>query len=350
MKKTSPLFYFFIGWMTLFSYANAQVDVVTNPKPTHDESVIPVTNLIPVSEITSNLADEFFLVRPWTTKADKNGNIYTFDLKNRKFFKYDKNLKLTGVFGKTGQGPGEYSSSRGPICFEIFNDEHIVISDGGDKKLIWLDLDGQHIKDYRINSVTVFPGNPAFDDQGRLFVLDMERNGLSLLGKNGEKEFTFFSVKDYAKSIVFPVSAQIYSQWIMPMIYNTVYHRLSNGQVIVFLFNTCTTFILEKENIVKRFNVWPKNQLKLYKEKVSTNKSLAQQSPMFMFSSFFVDRDDERFFYLVPTGFEPILKFDTSGRLVKRLGRSFKGFFHEKRNGFFYITQNDKIVVLKEEK
>ena len=55
-----------------------------------------------------NTAGDELLADVRNIQVDKNGQIYFYDLKLRKFFVFDPGGKFRVGFGRRGQGPGEY--------------------------------------------------------------------------------------------------------------------------------------------------------------------------------------------------------------------------------------------------
>ncbi|MBN1197176.1 MAG: 6-bladed beta-propeller, partial [Candidatus Aminicenantes bacterium] len=321
---------------------------ITDPQPTHDESRAPLRKLVKVAEITSNLEDEFFLVRPWNVRADNQGNIYVFDLKVRKFFKYNENFKLVRVFGNTGQGPGEYAPGSSLLMFDIDEDGFLHVIDHMGRKYMKLDDKGNPIEEFRLQNHAVGPAHPVFDSMGNLFVYHPERNGISLMSREGKIHHTFLSLEDYALSLFRSIPPPMYSQWTSPEPFSTAIRPLPAGRAVVYLMATSTLYLLGDRRIEKQIRIWPREQMSHFRKSLSRDNPRMKNSVTFMFMGLFLDHDRVGRFYLQPPGYRPILKLDLDGRLIKRLQVPGKAVFHSKRNHLFFATWEDRVIVLKE--
>ncbi|MDY0296553.1 MAG: 6-bladed beta-propeller [Acidobacteriota bacterium] len=326
-----------------------KIRVITDPRPTHDESRAPLHNLVKVAEISADLEDEYFLVRPWCVRADNQGNIYVFDLKVRKFFKYDKTFKLIRVFGNTGQGPGEYAPGSSLLMFDIDKNGYLHVIDHMGRKYLKLDGNGQSIEEFRFQNHSVGPAYPVFDSMGNLFVYHLERNGISLMSREGEIHHTFLSLQDYACSLYRRIPPRMFSLWTSPEPFSTVIRPLPGGRAAVYLMVTSTLYLLGDRRIEKQIRIWPREQLSHFRKSLSRDNPRIKNSVTFMFMGFFLDNDCAGRFYLQPPGYRPLLKLDLDGNLIKRLQVPEKAVFHSKRNHLFFATWEDRVFVLKEE-
>ena len=334
--------------IALAGQTTGKIRTITNPEPTHDESTVPCRKLVKVAEITSNLEDEDFLVRPWFIRADSRGNFYVFDIKVRKFFKYDKEFNLVRVFGQQGQGPGEYAPGSSPLLFDIAEDDTLNVVDYAGYKFMKLDGNGKPIDEFRMYNISVLPAHPAFDARGNYFANDPERNGISLLSRQGKILHTFLSVKDFSLSLFRSIPPRMYSQWVSPDPFFTKIRHLPENRVAVYLMCTSTLYLWRDRKIEKRLRIWPREELNHFRKLISKNKPKYRDAMVPIFMEFFLDRDSRDHFFLQPPGYRPILKFSIDGKLIKRLKAPEKVFFHFKRNNLFYTTWEDRVIIFKE--
>ena len=334
--------------VTLAGATTGKIRTITKPEPTHDESTVPLRKLVKVAEITSNLEDEFFLVRPWFIRADSRGNFYVFDIKVRKFFKYDKDFKLVRVFGQEGQGPGEYVPGSTPIHFDIAEDDTLNVVDYQGYKFMNLDGEGKPIDEFRIYNVSVLPSNPAFDALGNYFACNPERNGISLLSRQGKILHTFLSVKDYDLSLFRKIPPRMYSEWVSVDPISTKVHQLPGNRVAVYLMPTSTLYLWRDRKIEKRLRVWPREELNHFRQSLSSNNPRLKNAVTYLYMDIFLDQDSQEHFFLQPPGYRPIVKLNLDGNMINRLKFPGKFFFHCKRNNLFYATREDRVIVFKE--
>jgi hypothetical protein len=100
-------------------------------------------------------------------EADSKGNIYFFIFERSEnfLFKFDKNGNFVRSLGRKGQGPGEIQ--RVSYC-SIDSKDNIIISDGGNRKIIFFNSAGELSKEikYDLNLTDAVPL-----ENGKLIVL-----------------------------------------------------------------------------------------------------------------------------------------------------------------------------------
>lgn len=102
-------------------------------------------NLRKVWEVNS--AGDDLLAEVRNIQVDKNGRIYFYDFKLRKFFVLHPDGKFRLSFGRPGEGPGEY---RRVLEFFLL-DNTLAVSD--ERKILFFTKEGKFEKD-------IIPGRP----------------------------------------------------------------------------------------------------------------------------------------------------------------------------------------------
>ncbi|MFA4925820.1 MAG: 6-bladed beta-propeller, partial [Candidatus Aminicenantales bacterium] len=73
-----------------------------------------------------------------------DGHIIALDSKDKKIKIFDATGQKLKEFGQEGQGPGEWTS---PIIIQLISDREIMISDVGNRKLVYFDLEGKMLRE-----------------------------------------------------------------------------------------------------------------------------------------------------------------------------------------------------------
>ncbi|MBN1197532.1 MAG: 6-bladed beta-propeller [Candidatus Aminicenantes bacterium] len=327
-----------------------KIRVITDPRPTHDENRAPLRRLVKVGEITSNLEDEFFLVRPWNVCADNQGNIYVFDLKVRKFFKYDKNFKLVRVFGNAGQGPGEYAPGNYMVDVDVVKNRFLFFADDGNRKLIRYDLDGNPLGDIP------FPRNRKdylYPLQGPLesyLSIDRENNCINAVDSRGEFLYPVLSRSELEASLLLEIKPREYA-FVASLYPDEVRCAfVTDHQLAVFLMSSSVFYLFDREKQVRKIPIWPKEILGVYRERVKGRDQSPKLKNAFftMFNNWFFDGDSQRHFYLEPPGHRELLQFDLEGNLTARFSTPCRVILMAKAGHRFYGVYKESIIILKE--
>lgn len=99
--------------------------------------------------------------------VDDSGNIYTLDPKEVRIRVFDSKGKLLRVFGRRGQGPGEFN---GPGSINVRRDGNLVVNDFMKRKYSFLTSDGKSIKDVSTASFNL--SRLRFDSRGFLYSIN----------------------------------------------------------------------------------------------------------------------------------------------------------------------------------
>jgi len=115
----------------------ADVQIIENKaKPSGSERLI-LTKEITIGKLEQG-GSAFGTVAGADATAD--GRIFVLDLKAKKVNVFDPNGKKLKEFGQEGQGPGEWNAPSG---LQLLSDRELIINDSGNRKLIYLDLEGK---------------------------------------------------------------------------------------------------------------------------------------------------------------------------------------------------------------
>jgi len=350
------ILYFFLASTNLLTN---ETEYIKNPSPTHVEKKF--VKLVKIKEISSNINDEHFMVRPISLTVDNKGNIFVFDLRIKKIFKFDKNYKFVKVFGRKGQGPGEFGLN---VCLIYFSkDGYLYVGDNINKKIIKFDTDGNHIKDFKLPiSANLYGGFlPVINNDGDCFVLNGINSSIdayNIYNKDIKNTYRLLNKNECNRSVVLKLRKQDYMFWSMLTMSDLSYDMILDNRLIIYLARSSAIYIYKKKTLIKKFYIWPKNALELYKERIEHRKKNLKKNDLlilYMFYDFFVDKDNEKFFYLSCKGKgnkkEMLYKFDIEGNLIKIFYSPVRVFWLKcKRNNLFYGIFKDNIYIFKEDK
>jgi len=119
----------------------ADVQIIENKaKPSGSEK------LILTKEITIGRLEEGGSIFNGLVGAEvtSDGRIIALDSRDKKVKIFDAAGQKLKEFGQEGQGPGEWTS---PIIIQLISDREIMVSDAGNRKLVYLDLEGKMLKE-----------------------------------------------------------------------------------------------------------------------------------------------------------------------------------------------------------
>lgn len=364
MKKSRIVFTFAIAAINIIFSLNQlsaeKINVIKNPKPTHVESKKLHKNLIKINEVPEDFSDEHFLAMPVSYTVDDEGNIYVFDGKILKIFKFTQKCEFEKTFSQEGQGPCEIAGklSGGKRSLYYGNGGKLYFFDKLKRKTLVFSKEGKCLDEIRFRK-PIMHFSPVFDESGNFYSLaPLESPHLVDFFDNNLNKICSFLTKDDVNEFILkkPERPSIAPEFgIIPGLDDIVFDILSSEKFIIYLLNPSRIFIFEKNKLKKNFYAWPESALKNYQRVLSSNPG--KQTHILFSTDFFVDKDDSRFFYL---GFivreNPLYRFDIDGRLIhilyaeKEDERESIDFF-AKRNGFFYgVNQAGCIKIFKESK
>lgn len=132
-------------------------------------------------------------------QKDKEGNIYIFDRKNFKIYRFSKNGKYTASFLEKGQGPGEFQYEPSIL----FSGDHIWLQ--GVRKIAKFDTNGKFIEERKLNRI--YRQLQIVDEKKFIAVFTVYENGKqtneknrnrvsALIGEGGNILYPFLKVKN----------------------------------------------------------------------------------------------------------------------------------------------------------
>ena len=363
---------FVLGFLCLllcsgpFLAAETKPFLVENPKPTHVEK--NYIELVKVKEIVSKVEDEDFLARPDNLAVDNEGNIYVYDSILNKVFFFDKDGKIKKVVGQVGRGPGDFGEAQmGPKYLYYAENGYIYLSDYVNRKILVYDKKGNHIRDTLVPFRGPRDFYPVVDGNGHFFVVS-STGAVDELDAKLEKVYTYGNLDDYNRFVAWmPKSPAGLFRWNLPSDWNTRYDVLPDNRLIILLENSATAFIYKNRQLMKRFDVIPEKGLLSFKNRIDRMRKKAKKYKkdenfsLTFYGSFFVDKDDPRFFYL-ESGFDEegrriLYRFDLDGKLNAVLYTKCAVRLSFKRNGLFYAIgsegsgdEDDRLIILTEVK
>jgi hypothetical protein len=332
-----------------------EIEVIKDPKPTCIERNFSLLELV---NVLSDFDKNDFLARPFSMTADNTGNFYIYDSLQCKIFKFDSKNNFVSSFGSKGQGPGEFGKG-GPLFINYGKDGHLYVCNHTLRRVMSFTPDGKHIKDYKIRPWIFF--NPVVDADGN-FYLPSTRNGvIDIIDNNMEKYTTLLSEREYHRCLFIKPTLYFSREEIFPGYFNTVIHLLSDSRILVYIRNTAALYLLKKQKVVKKVNIWPQKALGHYKKRLMELKNEESCDTMWetLFTSIFLDDDEENYIYFQADIYEDkilkifLYKFNLNGSLSRVLWRDIDNNgslrFKLKKNGFFYAFDDDgNINIFKE--
>jgi hypothetical protein len=142
------------------------VTVVKNPKePIYDKPVLELREDLTISGSGEDEKQMFQSIH--TLDIDMEGNIYILDEQAANIKVFDQNGKFLKTMGRKGQGPGEFGL---PISLAITPDQHILVNEMGQRKLLFLDREGHFLKQISIADMFLFLG-PMISTDGHLIAM-----------------------------------------------------------------------------------------------------------------------------------------------------------------------------------
>ncbi|MGD2085747.1 MAG: 6-bladed beta-propeller [Candidatus Aminicenantes bacterium] len=350
---------YFLGFMvhgTKIKYEDPVL--VKNPKPTHIENTY--IELVKVHIISPEINDEHFMGRPIELVVDSQGNLIVYDNIVNKIFIFDKNFKFLRSILKTGQGPGEIHKGRSGIHIYLSSNDKLYISDRFNRKIIIFTSSGDYIKDIKLPLFQLKETYPVVDLENKYYFLASSSSSNSGLINVLDKEFTkLYSLVDRKEMLRIIVDKPVdkYHTLSYPSTDTVRYDIIDNNGLIAFLSQSSTAFVYKRDKLVKRFDIHPKRAIEIYRKRVERLKKKVGDAYSQMFWQFFVDKDNERFFYTGTINDDEnnrlLYQFDLEGSLAAVYRTSIEGVhFLTKRHHHYYAVNftDDHIYIFKESK
>ena len=126
--------------------------VVKNPKkPIYSEEILSLEEELSIGETGGK--EEYMFSRARSITVDDEEQIYVLDSKEAHIKVFDKDGKYLRTLGRRGQGPGEMQR---PVSIRITPQKEILVNDWGIRRVMFLNLDGEFIREISTGAMTFF--------------------------------------------------------------------------------------------------------------------------------------------------------------------------------------------------
>lgn len=277
-----------------------------------DFNNIPVEVKTPV-EVFGAEEDEVQLYRPEFIKFNPfNQYLYVAEKGNNRVIVLDSALKSVKIFGRRGQGPGEFVT---PYTIVYFRDENIIITDWGNSRIQIFDKTFEYSSGFINKAISIFRPDIAVDSKFRIFLSMPEKGNLfTVFNKEGVEQESFGEIykakewldKKFKNSSVFTIDGE--DQLYCAFMHYPVIRKYGSDSGLAF----------EKDlKDVTEINEW----FKYWKNRAS-DKNLPREAVSPVVVYFFSIDTDEKFIYLALNHIsqKPVLVLDkTNGNPVKKI-------------------------------
>ncbi len=344
------------------------------PPATHSEVGVECSQLVKVKEINSSYDDDILLARPISLTVDGSGNFFVYDGMLKSVAKFDKNFRYLTSFMRGGRGPGETAAGMGMEMgfYKIYYapDSKIYVSDPlNNKVIVFSPAEGKHLKDIRLDKSGRLAFSPVVDSRGHLFAMNGMGRIIDELDINNNMKLVRTYLDDSLNDN-FPIyrpgldsrapkqlARKIFAQSGLSFNY---YDVTRDNQLLIFLANPSTLYIFKEDKLVLQMKIFIQSEMERMRDLALGEIERAKKDKygrsgyISMFRSFFIDKDDDRYFYLCGNMDKMNLyKFSTvGGKLVKILSYSQKNLvILTKRNNLFYgfSGDNGNPIIFKED-
>lgn len=320
----------------------------------------------PLAEVMScsgNFGKEY-IFDPWSLCVDNEGNLFGYDRLSSRIFILNSELSLLRIFGKKGNGVGDFSGSgiMAPVYLLVKN-EFIYANDVIAKKVMVFDKKGNFKRKVSYHARQVKADcKPIVDDKENILFIGAENDGISLMNEKMQtignlkikKEFYYYLFKknDSMLNLDNTFKSGL-------MLGEIMFEVAKDGQLIILFKPSSTLEIcnLSDPALMSVSRLLPRDALHAYEKEL---KEMKKEYFKEMFFLIFVDNNEKDKFYLqygrnIENGKNCVYQFSTSGKLNKVLyvksnkGDGFVRFFCKKNEMYFGITDK-KIKIFMEEK
>jgi len=129
---------------------------IKNWKEFLKKSPLPENNveLKKLYEITNQgqIAPDLYLKLAWNMVLNNENELYVSDWGTNKIFKFNLKGKYLSSYGRTGQGPKDLFKPFSVILYK----DYIVVNDNGNRRLVYLDKNGDYIKSFKIYNLSPY--------------------------------------------------------------------------------------------------------------------------------------------------------------------------------------------------
>lgn len=141
----------FLSFFVFSSVILAQ-EIIENPEKPLSKKAGRIVDLKEVLSIHDE-GDTYYFKYPSNLKIAPDGSIFVLDFWSNQLLQFDTNGKFLRNFFTKGQGPGELSL----VSDFCFNGNNIIIHDGRLQKILWLNFNGEAVKEFKVRR-----GAPSF--------------------------------------------------------------------------------------------------------------------------------------------------------------------------------------------
>lgn len=349
-------------------------EILDMPKPIQFEAKAPHGRLVLIKKMSLDIDNHHFLAFPRSITIDDDNAIYIYDARLKSIFKFDEKYTFITRFLSQGRGPAEVSG--GDIGIEKIYyspDGHLYVRDIHNDKLIQFTKSGKNVKDIRLNRVneSLQMFLPVVDKQGFFYAYSLSGGIVDKMDSRMNIVHTYLNQEMNRKFVVFKSRIEeSYKKkpwadgWLKAASENADYEITPGNQLVIYLRRSSKFFVFNGKKLVHQFQILPKEAIKNFRiraiERINRINKLPESlrrrnvSFIYMFGSFFLDKDDSRFFYLQALEESDrllIYKFNLKGVLVKLLSGTRKGvFLLTKRNNRFFglLSPHGHPVIFKE--
>lgn len=349
-----------------FKLSNAVTPIV-NPMPTHIENKVPITELEKIVDVSTNIDDEHFMVKPMFLAADDEGNIYVLDVRMKMIFKLSNTGKYLASFSEAGVGPGQFDPQGKQIELCFSREGVLNVSDAMLSRFTVFSPAGRFLRDYKINLrdsnfVSCFP---VMSPKGDIFIRTGVGSTLDVYRASGvafEFQYRLLGGEFFKKTLHYPIRRYDEEYFASTNPDTMSCHPAPDGRLLVYLHAMSELIIFNQDHLEQRFYLWPDRMLARH---IQSGLPFGARNPeelgetIFypsLFGGSFFDHDDDTHLYLCDTPpkiylsvmADPrkiIYKFSRRGQLKEIFySRTFVRFML-KKNGLFYgITMDDYSV------
>ena len=326
-------------------------ELIKHPKITHSEAGVKQSKLVLVKQIYDDFGPNLFFARPIALTVDDENSLYVFDNVLKRVFKFNSKFQYETSFLREGRGPSEVSAGVQEL-FKIAYapNNSINICDTLNKKLIVFSKKGKHIKDIRLDREYAFRYYPVMDAQSNLYTISVNGGVVDKLDTNMKIVHTFLDRRLNERFVVHMPALNKGVEWrgyLHPTLDDTYYDVINGQDLIIYMARPSTLFLFKDKQLIQRFDIILEAGIEKIRKSVAQLPKVVPKSVLFpgywgtMFDSFFVDKDDERFFYLQTKRTKEqirLYKFNIQKELVGILTAdpSLSGMVMAKKNGYFY--------------
>jgi hypothetical protein len=330
--------------------------VIENPSPTViEKKLLP---LMVYKTIPEDLGNDQFLFMPGSLCVNDKF-IFIYDKAQARIFKLDKALNLVKFFGRSGQGPGEFSGTGrfNPVFLKIGKDNNLYAHDYKVRKILGFSLDGKSIR--TVSHKGFFFTNPYVDKNGRI-LLPYLRNGKVVIENAESKIIGEFTVPWEYRSYLFAPPPKSFRQSKTLTESGVKCALTADSKMLLFLSRFSTMIVVTGKKVTGKLKLWPAGALKEYKQQLIDLLSKNRTSYVWMFARIIPDQDNKDVFYLQqgsPTNNgkkgDTLFAFNLKGELLKTYFVPFdleRVIFFDKQDNIFYARHGQEAVILLKEK